>query len=103
MLPIASQSHHITRSLRLHAAHLVTEGPSPPPLLTPTVPQVVAHLVVIVKVHRTLNGIEREAYSRQLIVAELQLQLVCNGRCRDAARKAQRLVSRDRKHDPRTL
>jgi len=103
MLRTAFRSHHITRTLRLHAAHLVASEPSPPLLSTSTVPQVVSHLVVVVRVHQTSNEIEREVHSRQIIAAELLLQLECSGRRRCAARKMRRVASQDRKHDSRTL
>ena len=58
MLSTAFRFRRTTWFLRLHAVHLVTEGPSPLLLSTLTVLPVVEHLVVVVKIHQMLNEIE---------------------------------------------
>jgi len=76
MPPTAFQSHRTMQPLRLYAAHLVTEGLSLPPLSASIVPQAVVRPVVNAKIHHTLSEIGRGVHSRQLVVAELQLQPV---------------------------
>ena len=95
------QSHRTMQPLRLHAAHLATEGLSLPPFSVSIVPQVVVRLVVNAKIHRKLNEIGRGVYSRQLVVVELQLQPVRTWGCPGAASKARQVDSLGRKFVPR--
>jgi hypothetical protein len=103
MLPTTFQSHRTMQPLRLHAAHLVTEGPSPPPLSASIARQVVVLLAVNAKIHRTLNEIGRGVYLQQLVAAELQPQPVRTWRYPSAAPKARQVASQDRKYVLRML